>query len=117
MQAETYAVEARVEETHWWFVGRRQLFRRELARARVSSKARALDIGTSTGSNLRLLRGLGFTDVTGLDVSPDAIRFCESKGLGSVRLGNVCEIPFADSTFDLVLATDVIEHVKDDGGA
>ena len=113
MRASTYEVEAAVEETHWWFVGRRRLFGRELVRAGVSRDARILDVGTSTGSNLRLLRDLGFSRVTGLDVNLDAIRFCESKGLGQVQQGSVCEMPFPDETFDVVLATDVIEHVDD----
>jgi SAM-dependent methyltransferase len=52
--------------------------------------------------------------VTGLDTSPEAIRLCEAKGFGPVRLGSVCAMPFADASFDLVLATDVIEHVDDD---
>ena len=85
MRPTTYDVEAVVEETHWWFVGRRRLFRRELTRAGASPEGRTLDVGTSTGSNLRLLRDLGYTRVTGLDVSLDAIRFCESKGLGPVQ--------------------------------
>jgi SAM-dependent methyltransferase len=114
MRTETYAVEAEVEEAHWWFVGRRRLFGRELARAGLSVDARTLDVGTSTGSNLRLLRDRGFTHVTGLDTSLEAIRFCASKGFGRVELGSVCAMPFPDGSFDLVLATDVIEHVDDD---
>ncbi len=114
MRVPTYAVEAEVEETHWWFDGRRRLFGRELARGGVSVDARTLDVGTSTGSNLRLLRDIGFTRVTGLDLSLEAIRLCEAKGFGPVQQGSVCAMPFHDSCFDLVLATDIIEHVEDD---
>lgn len=113
MRADTYAVEAEIEEKHWWFVGRRWLFQRELRRAGIDANARTLDIGTSTGSNLRLLRELGFRHVVGLDPSDEAIRFCESKGFGPVQQGSICEMPFPDASFDLVLATDVIEHVDD----
>jgi SAM-dependent methyltransferase len=55
--------------------------------------------------------------VVGLELSAAAIRFCESKGLGPVRQGDICAMPFPDSSFDFVLATDVIEHVEDDGRA
>jgi SAM-dependent methyltransferase len=117
MDIAAYAVEAESEETHWWFAGRRKLFADELKRAGVSAEARVLDVGTGTGSNLRMLRDLGFTRVTGLDASDEAIRFCAAKGLNIVRKGDICAMPFADASFDVILATDVIEHVDDDGRA
>ena len=117
MEASVYEIEAAVEETHWWFVGRRKLFAGELARARVPRDGRVLDIGTSTGSNLRMLRDLGFHNVVGIDSSDEAILFCSSKGLGTVRKGDVCALPFPSRSFDLVLATDIIEHVEDDAQA
>ncbi|MGH7086408.1 MAG: class I SAM-dependent methyltransferase [Acetobacteraceae bacterium] len=110
----TYAAEAAIEETHWWFVGRRRLFARELMAAGISPGARIVDVGTGTGSNLRMLRGLHFAGVEGLDQSEEAIRWCAGKGLGPVRRGSICDMPFADGTFDAALATDVIEHVADD---
>ena len=117
MDAATYAIEAQIEETHWWFVGRRKLFSRELLQANINHDARVLDVGTSTGTNLRMLRALGFRRVTGIDCSEEAIAFCHAKGLGPVQLGDICALPFPDDSFDLVLATDVIEHVDDDARA
>jgi SAM-dependent methyltransferase len=117
MDVAAYAAEALVEKDHWWFVGRRQLFSRELASLALDQHAATLDIGTSTGTNLRMLRDLGFRNVTGLDLNDEAIRFCAEKGLGTVQKGHVNALPFADETFDLVLATDIIEHVDDDIGA
>jgi len=117
MESTAYAIEAEVEATHWWFVERRRLFGRMIARMGLPSDARILDIGTSTGTNLRMLRDLGFTNFEGLDQSEDAIRWCADKGLGKVTAGDVCKLPFADESFDLVLATDIIEHVDDDVGA
>lgn len=110
----TYAVEAEVEASHWWFVVRRRLLADTIARARVSPTAQVLDIGTSTGTNLRLLKDLGFANRCGLDPSDEAIRWCAEKGLGHVERGDVCHLPFDDGAFQLVLATDIIEHVDDD---
>ena len=64
-----------------------------------------------------MLRDLGFHHVQGIDQSPEAVRFCSEKGLGQVQLGDVCALPFPDCRFDLILATDIIEHVDDDLGA
>ncbi|HXV23718.1 MAG TPA: class I SAM-dependent methyltransferase [Alphaproteobacteria bacterium] len=117
MELAVYEHEAAVEETHWWFVGRRKLFSRELSRLGLSEHSRILDIGTGTGANLRLLRQIGMHRVVGLDESDTAIRFCAARGLGAVQQGDIRRLPFEDGTFDLVLATDVIEHVEEDAQA
>lgn len=117
MDAGNFAVEAKVEEGHWWFAGRRKLFARELTRTGLGSASNVLDVGTGTGANLRMLRSLDARNVTGLDSNELAIAYCQSKNLGEVRRGDICAIPFADESFDFVLATDVIEHVDDDSAA
>lgn len=117
MHSTTYAIEAEVEATHWWFTERRWLFGWLIGGFGLDRHARILDIGTSTGTNLRMLRELGFLHSEGLDASEEAVRWCAEKGYGKVSLGDVCELPFEDQTFDCVLATDIIEHVDDDAAA
>jgi SAM-dependent methyltransferase len=117
LQPEVYEIEAEVEAAHWWFVGRRRLFARELIRAGLTSESSVLDVGTGTGANLRLLRELHINNVTGLENNEMAIQFCLSKGFGNMRCGDICAIPFDDRSFDFVLATDVIEHVERDSAA
>ena len=80
----------------------------------ISLDANILDLGTSTGTNLRLLKNMGFTHYQGLDFSDEAIRWCAEKELGYVQKGDICNIPFNSAEFSLVLATDIIEHVDDD---
>lgn len=117
MDFATYEVEAQVEATHWWFVGRRKLFRSIVENIGIASSDAILDIGTSTGTNLRMLREAGFDNVRGLDLHEEAIRWCADKGLGHVDKGDICDIPSANNAYDLVLATDIIEHVDDDMAA
>ena len=114
MELAVYAVEAEIERTHWWFVGRRRLVGHEIAALGLPCDARIVDVGTGTGTNLQLLKELGYRRVSGLDRSEEAIRLCAEKGLGRVRQGDVCALPFEDASLDLVVATDVIEHVADD---
>ncbi len=114
MDYSTYEVEAQVEATHWWFVGRRKLFRSVIETIQLSHTAAILDIGTSTGTNLRMLRDAGFVNVRGLDLYEEAIRWCADKGLGLVDKGDICDIPSLENVYDLVMATDIIEHVDDD---
>ena len=114
MDYATYEVETQVEATHWWFVGRRKLFRSIVENIGLAPAAAILDIGTSTGTNLRMLREAGFVNVRGLDLHEEAIRWCADKGLGQVDKGDICNIPSDNNVYDLVLATDIIEHVDDD---
>ena len=117
MDLATYAVEAKIEETHWWFVGRRHLFTEVFEQLRLPPDAAILDVGTGTGANLRLFRELGFFHSAGVDSSVAAIDFCKSKGLGNPDLGDACSLPYRDGSFELVVATDVIEHVDQDDKA
>jgi len=112
-----FLVEAKIEATHWWFVERRRLFADLIRRSRIPLDADVVDLGTGTGANLRLLKEMGFTRVAGIDPSENAAHWCAEKGLGTVRIGDLCALPLADASVDLVLATDVIEHVAQDGKA
>jgi SAM-dependent methyltransferase len=117
MNPDTYAAEVQFEKSHWWFDGRRRLFLR-IAEALVPDhSAPILDIGTSTGGTLREFADRGYHNLSGLDLSPEAIRFCHDKGLEGVREGNADAMPFADASFDFVIAADVIEHVANDAQA
>lgn len=114
MDYKTYEVEAKVEESHWWFVGRRALFKTIIESINLGINANILDIGTSTGTNLRMLRDVGYTNVKGLDLNDEAISWCSNKGWGDVSKGDICNIPSDGNVYNLILATDIIEHVDDD---
>jgi SAM-dependent methyltransferase len=111
METPVYKRESALEAAHWWFVGRRELFRQELEALRLPENVRVLDVGSGTGANLRLLREMRFTHVVGIDVSSVARQLCRDKGFGDVLAADVRTLPFMTGSFDLVLATDVVEHV------
>ena len=69
MDPTTYDDESAVEADHWWFKGRRRLFGGILRQIGVPRDARILDAGTSSGTNLRLMREAGFTNYVGLEIS------------------------------------------------
>ncbi len=110
----TYQIEAEIEANHWWFVTRRKLLSGIIRELRIAADAAILDLGTSTGTNLRMLKEMNCHNAIGLDKSEAAIRYCAGKGLGTVEQGDVCDLPFEDERFALVLATDIVEHVDDD---
>src|SRR2546423_14545291 len=51
-----------------------------------------------------------------VDISAPALRLLSERG-GRVTLGEVTALPFAEASFDLVCALDIIEHVEDDDSA
>ena len=116
MQQHTYAIMDEVEGLHWWFVGRRAIlgsFLRGILERIGSpqSAIRILDVGCGTGANIAMLSAYG--EAEGVDVSDDALEFCRRKGL-KVQKGLAETLPFADETFDLTTALDVVEHLDDD---
>ncbi|MFH1038894.1 MAG: class I SAM-dependent methyltransferase [PVC group bacterium] len=105
----------RTEDSHWWFVGRRKIVFELARRLRLPPAALILDIGCGTGATLKRLEILG--GATGVDISPEAVRCSRKRGCRDVRLMEGDRLPFPDSSFDLVIALDVIEHIDDDLGA
>ncbi len=115
MQPHTYPIMYRVEGSHWWFVGRRQIlssFVSRIVRSLDNPQPRILDVGCGTGANLEMLAGFG--DVEGVDVSTEALDFCQTRGLQNVRQGEAEHLPYEDNSFDLVTGLDVVEHLDDD---
>ncbi|MBK7705540.1 MAG: class I SAM-dependent methyltransferase [Acidobacteria bacterium] len=114
MEKHTYAIMDRVEDSHWWFVGRRaileEFLRKLISKSQVSSP-KFLDVGCGTGANLEMLAQFGTAE--GVDVSDDALEFCRAKGL-MVHKGLAEKLPFEDESFDVVTALDVVEHLDDD---
>lgn len=114
MQQHTYAIMNNVEDKHWWFVGRRAIlesFLRGIVVKLNVSNPKILDVGCGTGANLEMLANFGESE--GVDVSDEALEFCRQKGLKAHK-GLAESLPFADESFDVVTALDVIEHLDDD---
>ena len=82
---------------------------------RAEKLAPILDAGCGTGRNLAEFSRLGPAE--GVDLSAEAVEYCRRRGLDGVRQGVVEELPYEDGRFNLIFATDVIEHLPDDGRA
>lgn len=73
---------------------------------------RILDAGCGTGRNLIEFQSFG--DARGIDSSPEAIDFWRRRGAGGATEAWLETLPFEDGAFDLIFATDVLEHLEHD---
>jgi SAM-dependent methyltransferase len=138
MRPENYGIIFDVEDDHWWFVGRRAVVfaqiedalgsvpravasgasarglseRDTLATARGTDSFQSLDIGCGTGATMDHLRKYG--EVQGIDLAMIPLSFSRRRGHRRTMCASATELPFADNSFDLVTALDVIEHLEDD---
>ena len=56
--------------------------------------------------------------VAGLELAPSSLEVARARDVGEVRAGSLEEpLPFADDAFDLAVALDVLERLRDDAPA
>lgn len=78
----------------------------------VSPKSRVLDVGCGNGVLLRKLAVERGCDCVGLDISSVAIKSLKEINLSGV-VARLPRLPFTESCFDTVIATEVLEHIQD----
>ena len=106
-----------LEERHWWFAGRRDVVYDLIQRLQLSPTAAILEIGCSGGPLMQRLRAAGYADLTGIDVSAPAIELAQARGVPNVSVMDGAALEFADTRFDLVIASDVLEHIENEAKA
>ncbi|MGQ9627780.1 MAG: class I SAM-dependent methyltransferase [Anaerolineae bacterium] len=103
-----------LEDSYWWFVGKRRIARNLLDGLRLPGQGPILDVGCGTGAMMQFLARYG--QVHGLDISETALHFCRKRKLSNICQASILHLPFADRTFSLITAFDVLYHkqVEDD---
>ena len=113
MHEHEYGAMYELESSYWWYVARRALAVQLLANeVKVRTDVRILDVGCGTGANLGAFDRVAHT--IGIDSSIDALHFCQSRGMKTFAQSTAEELPFAQGTFDVVTALDLLEHTDDD---
>ena len=113
MNPSPYEIEERVQTFHWWFVVRRKLLKTILCSLNLQRESLTMDIGCGVGSNLSLLKAIGLKAM-GCDRSFDNLLLAKNKFFLPFINGDLENLPIRSSSVELVVATDVLEHLEDD---
>lgn len=113
MGPDLFDLHARVEGTHWWFTGRREIMRQLVERV-APLGGTVVDIGCGTGANVAALAGRH--RVFGVDTSQDALRHARAHFPGVQFIEGTADtaFPAIRGPLNCVLLMDVLEHVADD---
>lgn len=113
MRHDLYVELYEVENTHWWHRHKRTTVHQMIAT--YVKKGKALDIGSGTGKILEELKERGW-EAEGIDGAMEAVQWSKKRGITIKKADFVKhKMPYADNTFDLVMALDLLEHVPNDG--
>jgi SAM-dependent methyltransferase len=109
----------RVEMTHWWFRARRKIVWSLVNRYQAAAKHARLqvcELGCGTGGNI--IEHAAQHDVVGIEYSEHALRHAQKSLGGRVSYGCLPhDVDLPRDSFDVVLLTDVLEHIEDDAGS
>lgn len=105
----------RLEGQLWWY----RILHERVADAMRSHfgeerTIQILDAGCGTGGLLAFLKKNGYTDLTGMDGSSDAVAFCQERGL-PVALMNLNSLAANENTahYDVIVCNDVFCYLND----
>jgi 2-polyprenyl-3-methyl-5-hydroxy-6-metoxy-1,4-benzoquinol methylase len=107
----------RLEERNWWFVSRREIIFQLIRENSFRHNASILEIGCSGGPLIESLNQRRFFNVAGIDISQSAVNLCRKKGIRNIQIMDGEKTEFRKNKFDLVIASDILEHISNDDNA
>lgn len=116
MTPEQFELHAAIEDSHWWFIGRRFIIHNLVSSIilRTSSGRVLVDMGCGTGGNLSSFKKT--FECTGIDISRDAILLAKRRfpEVNFICGGLEKQTYIAIEKADVVLLLDVLEHINND---
>ena len=101
-----------LEKDHWWFISRRDCILRIIQRS--EKKRKILEIGCSSGQLMDALNKAKLKDIIGIDISHEAIHLCKKNNIKNIVQMDGSKTGFKEGKFDLIIASDILEHLNDD---
>jgi 2-polyprenyl-3-methyl-5-hydroxy-6-metoxy-1,4-benzoquinol methylase len=81
----------------------------------ASKTSRIFDMGCGSGSLLKGLKDVGYTNVIGMDLSEEQVNMAHEFGVSEVVLGDAMQFfRSSEERFDVITGMDIIEHFTKD---
>ena len=112
MEIEFYKRQDEENENHWWFEGKKNIIFSILKKNTNRNNLKILDFGCGVGINTKMLSNFG--NVTCFDQSTEAIKYLKKKFNNSEKISIVDSLDNCNGLFDLIIASEVLEHIEDD---
>jgi pseudaminic acid biosynthesis-associated methylase len=78
----------------------------------IPKGASFLEVGCNTGNQLLLLRHMGYSNLSGVELQPYALEIARHRLPGAaLKLGSALALPHADASFDVVFTSGVLIHI------
>ena len=111
MEQAVYSRHIENEKEHWWFAARREIIHSTIKNfITKKSKIKILDFGSGSGTNVKMLCQFGKVDIFETNLKTrDFLKKKFKRKKNVTILSNIKK-----NKYDLILAADVIEHIKND---
>jgi len=116
MDAAINELMADLDSRHWWFLARRRIVRSLLEQHGAPRGGDVLEVSCGAGGNLAMFAEFGRLSACEYE---EGMRRTAARRSGiDVLFGELPHgLPYPPESFDLIAATDVIEHIEDDAGS
>ena len=115
MSPEAYLEMEKLEKTHWWYHGRREIIKEQISLLCLPENASILEIGCGTGGNLKMLSTYGQVSAIEINDLARKVAIKNNKNIADIQPGSAPNnIPFKNVKFDLICILDVLEHIEDE---
>ncbi len=96
----------KLEDSHFWFIGKRFFVKETLSQYQREIK-RILDLGSGTGGMTNYLKEFG--SVIGIEKNPLAVKLAKRRGL-EIKQKDINQVGKEQARFDLITLFDVLYH-------
>lgn len=102
-----------ISEKNWWYDSRNEFIYLVIRKYSSIFQPKIIDIGCGCGILIEYLRNKGFNFVSGIDIEAVFVEEAKKRG-NNVELGDIEKGLNLNDKYNVVILSDVLEHIEDD---